>query len=749
MANVINTNISSLNAQRNLSTSQSSLATSLQRLSTGLRINSAKDDAAGQAISTRMTAQISGMQQASRNANDGISMSQTAEGAMGSINDILLRMRDLSVQSSNGTNGTAERETIQNEVTQLYEEIDRISGSTDFNGIKLLDGSAKSNSFQIGANAGQTISFGIKEVSTKSMNLSGSAPATGDVSSGRITDSSATGLDKLSNASLSINGTAIKFDSKDLGTDDNRSASEVVKAINGSTSTTGVTASASNVVKGTAAGTGVLAAGDLTITVQNADGTAGKEIDIAASKNMDELVANINAQVGGITAALDDKGVLTLSNDTGAAITIKAKTEAVATAAGLDSATAQKDEDNAVVGATYNGYISLSGQNGTEIKLAGEDLAKFGFNASTGSGKLSGSSAIVGEQTDANKAVEQLNKLGGGAAITSTDKVKINGVELNQDAFNSAFTAAEKAQAINNLTAQTGVKATASTDAFVDLSAAADGDKYAINGRTYTLNDDDLTPDTGKGTTEEQLVKEIQDAFAAGTSGGVNAQIDAKSGKVHLFSSTGQDIVIGGDPSAVAAHAVDPDDATATVNTGTISISTAADSAGEVLNTAKPGDPDTDPTTPEASAIAVRGKISLASESGSPIKLEDGNGGTGLAKLGLVEQGGSADPILGGKLDVSTAKGAQDAIGRIDKAISFIAEQRSNMGAVQNRLSTTISNLATATENASSARSRIQDTDFATETANMTRGQILQQAGTAMLAQANSLPNGVLSLLRG
>ena len=747
MANVINTNISSLNAQRNLSTSQSSLATSLQRLSTGLRINSAKDDAAGQAISTRMTAQISGMQQASRNANDGISMSQTAEGAMGSINDILLRMRDLSVQSSNGTNGTAERETIQNEVTQLYEEIDRISGSTDFNGIKLLDGSAKSNSFQIGANAGQTISFGIKEVSTKSMNLSGSAPATGDVSSGRITDSSATGLDKLSNASLSINGTAIKFDSKDLGTGDNRSASEVVKAINGSTSTTGVTASASNVVKGTAAGTGVLAAGDLKITVQNADGTAGKEIDIAASKNMDELVANINAQVGGITAALDDKGVLTLSNDTGAAITIKANTEAVATAAGLDSTTAKKVASD-VVGASYNGYISLSGQNGTEIKLGGEDLAKFGFNASTGSGKLSGSAAIIGEKADANTAVAELNKLTGGAAITSTDKVKINGVELNQDAFNSAFTAAEKAQAINNLTAQTGVKATASTDAFVDLSAAETDDKYAINGTTYTLKVDDLDDD-GEGTTEEQLVKEIQDAFAAGTSGGVNAQIDAKSGKVHLFSSTGQDIVIGGDPSAVAAHAVDPDDATATVNTGTISISTAADSAGEVLNTAKPGDPDTDPTTPEASAIAVRGKISLASESGSPIKLEDGNGGTGLAKLGLVEQGGSADPILGGKLDVSTAKGAQDAIGRIDKAISFIAEQRSNMGAVQNRLSTTISNLATATENASSARSRIQDTDFATETANMTRGQILQQAGTAMLAQANSLPNGVLSLLRG
>ena len=743
MANVINTNISSLNAQRNLSTSQSSLATSLQRLSTGLRINSAKDDAAGQAISTRMTAQINGMQQASRNANDGISMSQTAEGAMGSINDILLRMRDLSVQASNGTNGTAERATIHNEVDQLYQEIDRISGDANFNGIKLLDGSAKNNTFQVGANAGQSISFSIGEVSTKSLKLSGSAAASGDISSGRIKDSTAPGLDTLSNASLSINGTAIKFDSKDVaGADDHRSASEIVKAINGSTSTTGVTASASNVVKGNAAGTGVLAAGDLTITVQKADGTAGEDISIAASKNMDELVANINAQVGGITAALDDKGVLTLSNDTGAAITIKSKDADAAKAAGLDSATA-------AAAVTYNGYISLSGQNGTEIKLGGEDLAKFGFNASTGSGKLSGSAAIVAEKVNANTAVEELNKLGGGKAITSADKVKINGVELNQDAFNNAFTAAEKAQAINNLTAQTGVKATATTDAFVDLSAAEVGDKYAINGKTYTLKADDPAPG-GDGTTKEQLVKDIQAAFAAGTSGGVNAEIDAKSGKVHLSSSTGQDIVIGGDPDAVAAHGVDPDDAAATANTGTISISTAADSAGEILNTATPGaDPDADPAIPEASAIAVRGKISLSSEGGSPIKLEDGNSGAGLAKLGLVEQGGSADPILGGKLDVSTAKGAQDAIGRIDKAIAAVAEQRSNMGAVQNRLSTTISNLSTATENASAARSRIQDADFATETANMTRGQILQQAGTAMLAQANSLPNGVLSLLRG
>ena len=157
MTSVINTNISSLTAQRNLNSSQSSLATSMQRLSSGLRINSAKDDAAGLAISDRMTSQIRGMNQAVRNANDGISLAQTAEGALGEIGNNLQRIRELSVQSSNATNSTSDRTAIQAEVTQLTSEIDRVSKQSDFNGTKLLDGSFSSQLFQVGANAGQTI----------------------------------------------------------------------------------------------------------------------------------------------------------------------------------------------------------------------------------------------------------------------------------------------------------------------------------------------------------------------------------------------------------------------------------------------------------------------------------------------------------------------------------------------------------------------------------------------------------------
>src|SRR5450759_3691182 len=148
MASVINTNMASLNAQRNLSTSQSALQISLQRLSSGLRINSAKDDAAGMAISSRMTSQINGLNQAARNANDGISLAQTAEGSLNAITDNLQRMRELAVQSVNATNSSGDRVTIDAEVQQLSAEIDRVAQSTSFNGVKVLDGTFAAQNFQ-------------------------------------------------------------------------------------------------------------------------------------------------------------------------------------------------------------------------------------------------------------------------------------------------------------------------------------------------------------------------------------------------------------------------------------------------------------------------------------------------------------------------------------------------------------------------------------------------------------------------
>ena len=158
MAQVINTNIMSLNSQRNLNRSGSSMATSLQRLSSGLRINSAKDDAAGLAISERFTTQVRGLNQAVRNANDGISFAQTAEGALGSVGDSLQRIRELAVQATNDTNSASDRQALNNEVDQLISEVNRIAMSTEFNGGRVLDGTQSSLFFQVGANEGQTIS---------------------------------------------------------------------------------------------------------------------------------------------------------------------------------------------------------------------------------------------------------------------------------------------------------------------------------------------------------------------------------------------------------------------------------------------------------------------------------------------------------------------------------------------------------------------------------------------------------------
>ncbi len=157
MPSVINTNIPSLNTQRNLNSSQAALATSIQRLSTGLRVNSAKDDAAGLAIAERMSTQVRGLNVAARNANDGVSLAQTAEGSLGKVGDMLQRMRELAVQSANATNSQTDRDALNAEVTQLKDEIGRVADTTNFNGTKLLDGSFTAQNFQVGANAGETI----------------------------------------------------------------------------------------------------------------------------------------------------------------------------------------------------------------------------------------------------------------------------------------------------------------------------------------------------------------------------------------------------------------------------------------------------------------------------------------------------------------------------------------------------------------------------------------------------------------
>ncbi len=231
MPSIINTNLPSLNTQRNINASQSALNTSLQRLSSGLRVNSAKDDAAGLAIAERMSAQVRGLGVAARNANDGVSLAQTAEGALGKIGEMVQRMRELAVQSSNATNNANDRIALQAEVSQLKEEIDRVAGSSSFNGTKLLDGSFTSAKFQVGADAGESIT--VSSITDARLAGMGVVNRASTQNSTAITDLTATDL-----GDLTINGTDIGVLGI-AGTTQERQ-SQIVDAINRISTTTGV-----------------------------------------------------------------------------------------------------------------------------------------------------------------------------------------------------------------------------------------------------------------------------------------------------------------------------------------------------------------------------------------------------------------------------------------------------------------------------------------------------------------------------
>ena len=487
MAQVINTNVMSLNAQRNLSTSGTSLATSLQRLSSGLRINSAKDDAAGLAISVRFTTQIRGLNQAVRNANDGISLAQTAESALGELTSNLQRIRELAVQSANSTNSASDREALNQEVEQRVAEINRIATQTAFNGLKVLDGSFGTSQFQVGANSGETITVNLSQ---------------------------------------------------------------------------------------------------------------GVRAD----------------QIGQI------------ATDTGAAV-----------------------DGNAIAG-------------------GGDVTIKVGNGAAT-----------------------QIVSSGAYASSTPTDG-------------RSASSAYAKAAAIN-ASGVAGLSATAQssvTAAWANVTGnAADGDTFSltVNGEAvFTNHALSATALTGSDVAEQINLYSSDTGVTASFSGG----------NLTLTSIDGRDITT-----------------TQTLTEG------GGGSAGAIAGAGLANQ-------------AVKGTLTLsASES-----IQIGGSGGQLAQLGFASADIAKDTNTVSNVNVLTVADSNDAMKRIDSALTAVSNVRSSLGAIQNRFESTINNLQTVSENLSASRSRILDADFAAETANLTRAQILQQAGTAILAQANSVPQNVLSLLR-
>lgn len=325
MSQVINTNVASINAQRNLQSSQGSLQTSLQRLSSGLRINSARDDAAGLAISERFTSQIRGLDVASRNANDGISLSQTAEGALGQVTNNLQRIRELAVQSANATNSSTDRAALQTEASQLLQEVDRVANQTRFNGVALIDGSFTAAVFQVGANSGETI--------TVNNLVDANVAALGSVTAAQGQSSSVAGITALGAVgagALVINGTDVGASIGAAGSSQQR-VGQVVDAINNFSTTTGVNAAF--------------------------DSSTGRIIlsssaDIAVTGTDDGTATGFNVAGGdGSATAATTTGLTTLdlSSFAGASLAIDQ----------IDSALSQVNSARATLGAIQNRFSSV------------------------------------------------------------------------------------------------------------------------------------------------------------------------------------------------------------------------------------------------------------------------------------------------------------------------------------------------------------------------------------------------------
>ncbi len=379
MASTINTNINSLTTQRNLGMSASSLSTSIQRLSSGLRINSAKDDAAGLAISERFTSQIRGLNQAARNANDGISLAQTAEGAMSGAGNILQRVRELAVQSANASNSASDRQALQQEVTQLVTELDRISQTTEFNGQRLLDGTFGTQQFQVGANANQTITAATANLRTNVYGNNQLQAAGGDAVLAAV------GLNSTVAGTIIVNGT---LGSANVTVDVNSTAKANADKINLAASTTGVVATARTEISLTFG-----LAGAYNLTLQS-DNVAPQAIafSISSASTTDGLstaVSAINDQSSktGVTASLNSTGTaVILTNATGNDISVADTTVANAgdiqvrkvASDGTLSTGVTLTADTTAGTATAVGYITLDSDKSFAVDVTTTNLAADG-----------------------------------------------------------------------------------------------------------------------------------------------------------------------------------------------------------------------------------------------------------------------------------------------------------------------------------------------------------------------------------
>ena len=910
---VINTNVKSMYAQDALTVNNRKLDQSMQRLSTGLRINSAKDDAAGLAISNRMSSQISGLSVAIRNANDGISMMQTAEGALGEVTDMLQRMRELALQSASDINNDNDRSYLNAEVQSLKTEIDRIVSTTQFNGKNLLDGTMNAM-LQIGEKAGQTMNVAIGNLATAALGTTSSSGVTtastsnsaqGVAAVSTISQMAFNGNDTYgfvlrvgngtgsSTENLTIAGGVVKGnDAEDVATKIRAAATAAVTAVAGQTTTaaaatraamanldvkangnvltitnklgdkvevSGFTSSAngtasyasvsgsgtSRLLSDTAAATSVANINASPATT--ATGTLALENGKSYSFRLNDQLININnlgtgtttAQAlaaiklaigsggAGSTVATSGTGTGTthsfsLQDTTGkqVAITNFSSTSAPAGSAGSMVLTSR-------VG-TISGSFANGGVDSQTIALAGDIVqlsfsqadANYTFNI--GGAPASGQTAATGTSFTVNTAAgasladalatvrDQINANSTAFALVEA-RVVDGKLELQQKTGQTGtkihtFSSTGKPAVIagtatlggtNLVTAgaastTNGVQATASQMAL----SFSESDNYS-----FTLTNASTGTTTISATVNGSDYSALVSAVNSNTTAtGITARVDGN--KVLLEKASGAGFTLAnmsstGSGKMTAANAAGQgssavlDDTAAITGATTAAAGIATATTMELTNSGnetKVGFTISDGTTnavvrPGAWTVAdgldivaevnralttagssitaayAAGKLTLTNATGGKIEINNysSDGTTTLTATPASGQGVGKvldDSSLGGlqasvsAVAITTQAGSSNAIATIDRALENINSQRANLGAFQNRLNYTVNNLSNIVTNTSQSRSRILDTDYATETTNMAKSQIIQQAATAMLAQANQSAQSVLALLK-
>jgi len=820
MAQVINTNVQSLNAQRNLSNSAISLATSLQRLSSGLRINSAKDDAAGLAISERFTTQIRGLNVAVRNANDGISLSQTAEGALGEISSNLQRIRELAVQSRNATNSASDRAALQAEVAQRLAEIDRTASTTTFNGQKILDGSFGKATFQVGSNAGETISLSL-DSSTRLNNIGSIASAVsaglglggtgGSLSVAGVSNFDFSSvLGATADGGANITAATYQFDTAEvIGTQGVTAiATTALDSGDGDFDFSDAAAVAGLNIQSAAAGLNNVGAGPDFSGAGLAqfdinDGTTTHTITLSADYSASatagtDIAAAIQAQTGGaVTVAYDNAtGGFTFTNAsaTPASAVQILNTDANSGTFGLADTGGLAGAATEAVTFTVDGNAVTLNANYTDddgvAAAIQSQLSGFGYAVNVNGGNIEitntevGSTAPVVVATNAlgyTQDVETPASTTNGIAAVSANSIEfvVDGTTITLDDVTAAginsfddlaayiqseletaspggYTVSNVANEISivNNDGATPVAVTASTDATLAARATAAGfgpttgaftgtATFSVDGNAVTLNADYTDADGLAAAIEGQL-------------SGYTVTNDA--GTLTITNNTigsAAVAITGADGNAVAAGIADAS-GTAGVGAGVVDLAddgsdfSVSDATGKTSTFS--GEYADVQALADAINSSVSGVFAQATDDGK-LELRSAQnfsvgGAEAQASFGFTATEFAADDGDLSTVNVLTTDAADEAIIRIDSALQSISSLRSDFGAVQNRFESTIANLQGTAENLAASRSRILDADFAAETANLTRAQILQQAGVAILSQANQLPQNVLSLLR-